>query len=47
LLRIRKSTPYVRLVEGMSRRTENFLAAALVLSAFVMMLIAKYHWHLI
>jgi hypothetical protein len=31
----------------MSRRTESILAAALVLSVFGIMLIAKYRWHLI
>ena len=31
----------------MSNRTDNFLAAVLVLSVFVLMLIAKYRWHLI
>jgi hypothetical protein len=31
----------------MSRFMENILAAALVLSVFVLVLLAKYRWHLL
>lgn len=41
------SQPARRIFSLMSDGTESVLAAILVFGAFVVMLLAKYHWHLL